>query len=110
MELPPPSAGLSLQNIAELLGSGKVVVVAVQPPLVYNPEEIAKQLRVSHDTVLDWIRSGQLKAANLASGPRPRYVVTPDDLAAFLKSRQPEPPRPRTRRPRKPPTDSSDRY
>jgi excisionase family DNA binding protein len=101
---------LSIQQVADLIGTGKVVVLAVQPPLVLNPEEIAKQLRVSHDTVLEWIRRGQLKASNLASGSRPRYVVTPDELAAFLKSRQPEPPRLRTRRPRKPPTELSDRY
>jgi hypothetical protein len=48
--------------------------------------------------VLAWIRSGELKASNLSKGSRPRYRVTPDDLAAFLKSRQPEPPTPRQRK------------
>jgi len=69
-----------------------------EPPSTLNPPQIAKQLRVSHDTVLDWIRRGELKASNLAAGARPRYVVTPEELAAFLKGREPEPPRARGRR------------
>ena len=46
-----------------------------------TPPEIASQLRRSPDTVLDWIRSGKLKASNLNKpGKRPRYVVTSNDL------------------------------
>lgn len=63
-----------------------------------TPPQIAKQLRVSHDKVLDWIRRGELKASNLATGARPRYVVTPDELAAFLKRREPQQPPSRGRR------------
>ena len=57
-----------------------------------KPGDVAKQLSVSPATVIGWIKSGQLKAANIAKGPRPRYVIQPDALAAFLKMRQPEPP------------------
>lgn len=59
---------------------------------VLTPPEIADWLATSPETVLGWIKSGQLKASNLATGNRPRYAILPDDLAAFLKSRQPDPP------------------
>jgi hypothetical protein len=59
---------------------------------VLTPPEIAEQLGTAPETVIGWIKSGQLKGANLATDHRPRYVVDPVDLAAFLKSRQPQPP------------------
>ena len=59
---------------------------------VLTPPEIAEQLGAAPETVTGWIKSGQLKGANLATDRRPRYVVEPDDLATFLKSRQPQPP------------------
>ena len=59
---------------------------------VLTPPEIAEQLTTAPETVIGWIKSGQLKGANLATDHRPRYVVEPDDLAAFLTSRQPQPP------------------
>ena len=55
---------------------------------ILNPNDVAKELHVSPATVIGWIRSGQLKAANLATGHRPRYVVKRDDLNAFLRLRQ----------------------
>lgn len=59
-----------------------------------NPPQIAKLLAVSHDTVLGWIRSRQLTAANLGQhGKRPKWIVKKDDLDRFLKGRQPESPR-----------------
>jgi len=62
---------------------------------LFTPPEIAEQLAVAPETVVGWIKSGQLKGSNLATAARPRYVVQPDDLSSFLKSRQPEPPQPR---------------
>jgi hypothetical protein len=59
---------------------------------VLTPPEVAEQLGAAPETVVGWINSGQLKGANLATDHRPRYVVEPDDLTAFLKSRQPQPP------------------
>ena len=58
-----------------------------------TPPDVAKRLGVKPATVIGWIKSGQLKGSNIGKGSRPRYRVTPDDLAAFLKSRQSEPPR-----------------
>ncbi len=72
-----------------------------------KPGDVAKQLSVSPATVIGWIRSGQLKAANIAKGPRPRYVIRPSDLDAFLKMRQPEPP---AKRGRQAANRSDDRY
>jgi len=55
-----------------------------------SPPAIAKQLRVSRDTVLGWIRSGELTAVDLASpgSTRPRYRIDQADLRAFLLRRQ----------------------
>lgn len=75
--------------------------------VVMTPPEVAKQLRCRASQVLTWIRSGQLKAANLSKSSRPRYRVHPDDLVAFLKSRQPEPPQ---RRPRRATTSKPKRF
>ena len=64
------------------------IAATTPPPTVLTPPEIAKQLGADPATVLGWIRSGQLKASNLATGHRPRFVVQPFDLDAFLKARQ----------------------
>jgi len=58
------------------------------PEPLLSPPEIARQLGADPATVIQWIRTGQLKASNLATGHRPRYVVQPSDLEAFLKARQ----------------------
>lgn len=59
-----------------------------------TPPAVAKRLGVSPETVIGWIKSGQLKASNIGKGSqKPRYRITPDDLATFLKKQQPEPPR-----------------
>jgi excisionase family DNA binding protein len=55
----------------------------------YTPNELARRLRVSPDRVRDWIRRGELKAINTASrGGRPRFVVLPDQLEAFIAGRK----------------------
>ena len=62
-----------------------------QPSEILNPPEVAEMLRVSPETVHGWIRSRQLKAANVA-GPgsrRPRWKVKREDLDAFLARRRP---------------------
>src|SRR5688572_25907387 len=46
---------------------------------VLTPPRIAKMIGVTPETVICWIRSGQLKASNIARGRRPRYVVVPAD-------------------------------
>jgi excisionase family DNA binding protein len=71
-----------------------------------TPPMIAKQLRVSPEKVLNWIRKGDLRAINVSDGNcRPRYRVAPEDLDEFLKRREVQPPPPiqRRRRKRQPP-------
>jgi excisionase family DNA binding protein len=55
-----------------------------------RPPTIAKALKVSRETVLQWIRAGSLEASNLAppGAKRPRYLVTRASLEEFLKARK----------------------
>jgi excisionase family DNA binding protein len=65
------------------------------PPIdapTYTVPQLARLLRVSPGKVRTWIRSGTLAASNVGT-TRPRFVVTKDALDAFLKARQPEPPK-----------------
>lgn len=69
-------------------------------PARLSVSDVAKELQVSPGKVRSWIHSGQLRAANLTNGPRPRFVVAPEDLEAFLQSRQNAPttqPKPKRR-------------
>lgn len=63
----------------------------------YNPADIAKRLHVSPATVIGWIRGGELKAANIGSGPRPRFIIKQSDFDFFLEYRQQEQPKARKR-------------
>jgi hypothetical protein len=73
------------------------------PREILTPPQVAKQLGVDPNTVIGWIRTSQLKGANVGSGDqRPRYKIKRTDLDDFLESRQPEAPRKRQRRPKKP--------
>lgn len=67
------------------------------------PREIATRLRVSPEKVLGWIRRGELCAINVSNATRPRYRIDKDDLEAFLRRREVQPPLPRRRRKREPP-------
>lgn len=60
----------------------------------------ARRLGIHPSKVLCWIRSGELRAVNLAETPggRPRWKILPDALDEFLLSRQSTPPTPRRRR------------
>lgn len=55
-----------------------------------SPCAVARQLGVRDATVYQWIRTGELPAANLAVriGGRPRFKIDPADLAEFLARRQ----------------------
>jgi excisionase family DNA binding protein len=56
-----------------------------------TPPQAAKQLGVSPETVIGWIRSGELKAANVGKGKkRPRYRIEPEALAEFQRKKMPE--------------------
>ena len=69
-----------------------------------TPPAIAKSYGVSTDKVLRWIRTGELRAVNIATKRtgRPRWAIDPADLADFERSRAAVPQRgraaPRARR------------
>jgi excisionase family DNA binding protein len=50
-------------------------------PVFYNPEEIAKVLRVTSRTVLEWLRTGKL----VGYRPAGQWLISPDDLDRFIK-------------------------
>jgi len=72
--------------------------------LGFTVADLAARFRVSPDKIRSWINKGQLAAINTAAtlSGKPRWVITPDALAAFERSRlgglQPMPPRRRRRR------------
>ncbi len=59
-------------------------------PRYLTPPQAAKLLGVRRDTVLGWIRAGDLTAMNLArpGAARPRYRIGADDFERFRKSRE----------------------
>jgi hypothetical protein len=62
--------------------------------------DVAKRYRVSPDKVRAWIKSGFLAAidtSNTRCG-RPRFVITPESLAEFERSRTVSPPPPKPKR------------
>jgi len=72
-----------------------------------TPPQVARVLGVSPETVRGWIRSGELKAVNLADpqSPRPRYRIERDALTSFATGREtiaptPNPQRQQSRKPR----------
>jgi hypothetical protein len=62
--------------------------------------DVARRYRISPDKARAWIRRGELPAINTGTAGRPRFVVTPEALAAFEQSRRAaaSPPRPPRRR------------
>jgi excisionase family DNA binding protein len=70
----------------------------------FTPPQIAKQLGVSADKVVGWIRAGEIRAINVAARPggRPRFRVGEADLIAFEQRRSAVPTTPTPRRRKKP--------
>ena len=54
-----------------------------------TPPEMARQWGIGVDKVLAWIRSGELRAINVASQRegRPRYLIDLADIAVFEAAR-----------------------
>lgn len=54
-----------------------------------TPSQIASSRHIRLAKIFSWIRSGQLRAVNLAEAPngRPRWRISEADLAAFEESR-----------------------
>ena len=70
-------------------------------PTKLTPPELAQRWGVNPTKVLALIRSGELRAVNLATRPngRPRYRIDLADVAAFESARSTVPaPKPRRRR------------
>jgi hypothetical protein len=66
-----------------------------------TPNEFARMLRVKADRVRTWIKSGKLLAVNVAEAEcsKPRFIILPDHLAEWIRSRQTIPPqKPRGKR------------
>jgi transposase len=68
-----------------------------------KPPAIAKLLDVSCDSVLTWIRNGELIASDMTAtrGQRPRWRIAKSDLEAFLARRAATPQPKRRRSPRR---------
>lgn len=68
-----------------------------------TPPQIAARLGVVNNKVLGWIRSGELRAVNLAASRsgQPRWKVLESELQRFLDSRAAMPPPPKPPRTRK---------
>jgi len=68
-----------------------------------TPPAVARRFAVDPSKVLTWIRRGELRAVNVAThtGGRPRYRISPADLAVFEAARAAGPQPKITRRRRK---------
>lgn len=64
------------------------------PDKWFTPPELAKQLGISSEKVLTWIRNGELRAVNVAAGlaGRPRWRISSVAFEEFLKRRESGPP------------------
>jgi len=58
-----------------------------------TPPAVAERFAVDAHKVLDWIKRGELRAIDVATttAGRPRYRISPADLAAFEASRSATP-------------------
>lgn len=78
------------------------MTVATPTPSKLTPPELAKRWGVSPTTVIGWIRSGELRAIDVArrGARRPRYRIDVADVLAFESGRTvvPEERAPRRRR------------
>jgi excisionase family DNA binding protein len=88
LSLPVEECKRSVSAVAQF----RRVLSALESPAlpdgeVLDPPEVARLVGCSPDTVRDWIRSGQLRAANVARGSRPLWKIQRDDLDTFLESR-----------------------
>ena len=63
--------------------------------------EVAERYGVGEQTVLGWVRSGQLRAINVGRSPaakKPRWRITAEALETFQLVRTHSPPQPARRR------------
>ena len=64
-------------------------MAATQSPQKITPPQLAREWGIATDKVLNWIRSGELRAVNAATKRNgvPRYLIDRDDIAAFERAR-----------------------
>ena len=76
-------------TLAFLVAAMMMVAAVIDLPTTLNPASIAKRYGCKNDTVISWIKSGELRAIDVSSpeSTRPRYRIDPDDLAAFENRR-----------------------
>jgi hypothetical protein len=73
--------------------------------MTHSVKDVCERYVVGEHTVLEWIRSGELKAVNVSRRPgskKPRWRIIQEALAAFEQLRTPNPPAPKTARRRRP--------
>jgi excisionase family DNA binding protein len=77
-----------------------------------TPPEVARLWGISLDSIMTWIRNGELRAINVAKrlGGRPRYRIDVKDLADFENRRAVQPPPPIQRRSRRRKYDNVTQY
>jgi hypothetical protein len=84
-------AAVTVEAGGEAEASGPVVGAVQEPAAAggLTVSEFARRYRVGEDKVRKWIYSGELPAVNTAAVlcGRPRFVITPDGLAAFERRR-----------------------
>ena len=75
-------------------------MIAASRKTKLTPPELAKLWGIDVQKVLHWIKSGELRAVNLATrrDGRPRYAIDVADIAIFEASRAVQPPAPRMHR------------
>jgi hypothetical protein len=67
---------------------------------ILSVADLCERFAVGEHTVLGWIRTGELRAVNVARKPggKPKWRVTAEALATFEQLRTPTPPAPKGRR------------
>lgn len=73
-------------------------------PQGFRPSQIARRYQVCEETVIGWIRRGELRALNLAKSQvaKPRFLVTYEALMEFEQKKLVPTPAPKTPRRRRP--------
>jgi len=69
-----------------------------EKPDALTAAQAARTLGVRKQSVLGWIRTGELKASNVGRGYQPRWRIKRVDLDAFLAGRNPTPRQPKRKR------------
>lgn len=61
--------------------------VIIQNPIVYNMIDAAKKLGVSYNTLYRMVKSGRIKAVNVAhTGTKPIFALTAHDVEEYISN------------------------